>query len=131
MVSFVCRSETSGDPRQSRAGVMFDPSETGNSQSWSLMLSRALDPKGDASDRLINPFMFHASCRDFNSRHLVINGSSPAWKGRSVAPAFSTRDRLPFVVCSAKDSDRCRRAESAVRFGLVLKQMMDRALAMI
>src|SRR6266403_1326678 len=129
MVSFVCRTETSGDPRQSRAGVMFDPSETGNSQSWSLMLSRALDPKGDASDRLINPSMFHASCRDFNSRHLVINGSSPAWKDRSVTPAFSTRDRLPFVVCSSKDGDRWRYAESAVRLGLFLKRIMDVVLS--
>jgi len=95
------------------------------------MLSRALDPKGDASDRLINPSMFHASCRDFNSLHLVINGSSPAWKDRSVTPASSTTDRLPFVVCSSKDGDRGRCAESAIWLGLFLKRSMDVVLSMI
>jgi len=110
---------------------MFDPSETGNSQSWSVMLSRALDPKGHATGQLIDLPTFHTSCKDFNSQHLVINGSSPAWKGRSVAPAFSTRNRLPFVVCSAKDSDRWRCAESAIWLGLFLKRIMDVVLSTI
>lgn len=110
---------------------MFDPSETGNSQSWSVMLSRALDPKGHAAAQLIDLPTFHTSCKDFNSRHLVINGSSPAWKGRSVTPAFSTRDRLPFVVCGSKDGDRWRYAESAIRLGLFLKRIMDVVLSMI
>src|SRR6266576_7006898 len=131
MVSFVCRTETSVDPRQSREGGMLDPSESGNSQSRSATLSRALDPKGYAAGQLIDLPTFHTSCKDFNSQHLVISGSSHAWKGRSVTPAFSTRDRLPFVVCRSKDGDSWRYAESAIRLGLFLKRSMDLALSMI
>ena len=95
------------------------------------MLSRALDPKGHAAGQLIDLPTFHTSCKDFNSRHLVINGSSSAWKGKSVTPAFSTRDRLPFVVCSSKDGDSGRCAESAIWLGLFLKRIMDVVLSTI
>ena len=110
---------------------MLDPSETGNSQSWSATLSRALDPKGHAAGQLIDLPTFHTSCKDFNSRHLVINGSSPAWKDRSVTPASSTTYRLPFVECSSKDSDSGRCAESAIWLGLFLKRIMDVVLSTI
>ena len=110
---------------------MLDPSENGNSQSWPVMLSRNLDPKGHASSRLINPSMFHTPCRDFNARHLVINGSSPAWKHRSVTAASLTTGRLPFVECSSKDGDSGRCAESAIWLGLFLKRIMDVVLSSI
>ena len=110
---------------------MLDPSESGNSQSWSATLSRALDPKGHAAGQLIDLPTFHTSRRDFNSRHLVINGSSLAWKDRSVTPACSTTHRLPFVECSSKDGDRGQRAESAIWLGLFLKRIMDVVLSTI
>src|SRR6267143_4837325 len=93
------------------------------------MLSRTLDLKGQAPSGLINPSMFQTSCRHFNPRHLVINGSSIAWSDKSVTPACSTVDRLPFVECSSKDGDRGRRAESAIWLGLFLKRIMDVVLS--
>ena len=50
-------------------------------------------------------------------------------KGMSAAPACSTRDWRPFVVCGSKDGDRGRRAESAICLGLFLKRIMDIVLS--
>jgi lipopolysaccharide/colanic/teichoic acid biosynthesis glycosyltransferase len=110
---------------------MFGASESGNSQWWSVMISRTLDLKGQASGRLINRSVSRTSCRDFNSRNLIINGSSAARKDRSVTPACSTTHLLPFVGCSSKDGDRGQRAESAIWLGLFLKRIMDLVLSTI
>jgi lipopolysaccharide/colanic/teichoic acid biosynthesis glycosyltransferase len=95
------------------------------------MLSRNLDPKGHASGWLINPSMIDKSCRDFTSRPKVSKASSAASKDRSVTPACSTTDRLPFDECSSKDRDRARLAESGVWLGPFLKRVMDVILSVI
>ena len=95
------------------------------------MLSSAHDFEGHAGCGLIKPATYSTPCREYKSRHMVSNGPSMVLKSTIVAPACSTRDRLPFVVCSTKDGDSGRRAESAICLGLFLKRIMDIVLSTI
>jgi len=62
---------------------------------------------------------------------MVCSGSSVVLKSTIVADSCSTRNRPPFVVCSSKDGDSGRRAESAICLGLFLKRIMDIVLSTI
>jgi lipopolysaccharide/colanic/teichoic acid biosynthesis glycosyltransferase len=95
------------------------------------MLSSAHDFEGHAGGGLIKPATYSTPCREYKSRHMASNGPSMVSKSTIVAPACSTRDRLPFVVCSTKDGDSGRRAESAICLGLFLKRIMDIVLSTI
>jgi exopolysaccharide biosynthesis polyprenyl glycosylphosphotransferase len=95
------------------------------------MLSSAHDLEGHAAGGLIKPATYSTPCREYKSRHMVSNGSPMVLKSTIVAPACSTRDRPPFVVCTSKGGDTGRRAESAICLGLFLKRVMDIVLSTI
>jgi lipopolysaccharide/colanic/teichoic acid biosynthesis glycosyltransferase len=95
------------------------------------MLSSPPALKGHAAGGLTKPATYSTPSREYESRHLGNNGSFMVLKGMSVAPACSTRDRLPLVVCSSKDGDCERRAELALWIGLFLKRIMDIVLSTI
>src|SRR6266853_2272252 len=95
------------------------------------MLSSAPDLKEHAAGGLTKPAAYPTPCREFKSEHWVSNGSSMVLKRMSLAPACSTRDRLPFVVCSSKDGGSGRPAESGIWLALFLKRTMDIVLSTI